>query len=72
MLDGILMITGNTANILNNGTMKVAGQPGAYRADFVEFYLTKARVFINQTTGFICGSVSAVKTKKKLHVTDVR
>ena len=52
--------------------MEVAGQPGAYRADFVEFYLTKARVFIDQTTWIICGSVSAVKTKKKLHVTAVR
>ena len=71
MLEGILMITGNTANILNNGTMKVAGQPGAYRADFVEFYLTNDRVFINQTTWIICGSVTAVKIKKKL-VTDVR
>ena len=51
--------------------MEVAGQPGAYRADFVEFYLTNDRVFINQTTWIICGSVTAVKIKKKL-VTDVR
>ena len=50
----------------------MAGQPGAYRADLVEFYLKKARVFINQTTWIICGLVSAVKIKKILHVTDVR
>ena len=52
--------------------MEVAGQPGGYRAEFVEFYVTKARDFINQTTWIICGSFSAVKIKKKHDVTDVR